>query len=409
MRGAEGPRGRGAGVSTCQRAGGLALRHLGILAFCSASAFAQAPGATDMAIRIVSPTDDAYVTGPVLLRVLVDPPVAVDRLAQVSFYANGRQVCEVEEPPYECAWDAGPGIRSHHVRAVATTKDGARLFANVHTKSAEFAEQVDVDVVQVTAVVTDADGRFVDGLTRQSFRVYEDGRPQPITFFAAENIPLDIVVAVDVSSSMTDAMPQVKRAVKRFLEALRPDDRVTLIAFNHNVFTLARQENNPAARARAVDRLASWGGTALYDAIVRGLELLRNRQGRRSLVIFTDGEDQSSRNTEAEVLRTVEASDATLFLIGQGRGARMAPLIAVQERLARVSGGRSFQAEKADQLEDAFAQIVEELSHQYLLGYPPPSLERDSRWRAIRVELIGGNNGSHRVRARQGYRASKDR
>ncbi|MBI3263551.1 MAG: VWA domain-containing protein [Acidobacteria bacterium] len=375
------------------------------LAFAIALAAPLAAQTPELSLRIVSPGEDAYVSGPVMLRALIDPLTRGDLVTQVNFFADGRLVCQIPQGPFECAWDAGPGINEHHVRAVGLRKDGGRLVDNVHTKGAEFAEHVEVDVVQVTVVVTDRDGRFVNGLGGDAFRLFEDNAPRPITYFAAENIPLDLIVAIDVSSSMSEAMPKVKEAVKRFLAALRPDDRVTLLAFNHNIFTLARREHNASARMRAVDRLAAWGGTALYDVIAKGLDMLGHEQGRRALVVFTDGEDQSSHISEAQVLRRVEASDATVFVIGQGRGARIPSLKEIQNRLAQVSGGRAFQSDKIEQLTSAFGDIVEELSHQYLLGYPPVAIgKQDNAWREIRVEMSDPVK-RHRIRARQGYRA----
>ena len=158
-------------------------------------------------------------------------------------------------------------------------------------------------------------------------------------------MPLEIIVAVDVSGSMKDAMPQVKGAVKKFLTALRPSDRVTLIGFNDNVFTLARPAVDLATRLKAVDRLAPWGGTALYDVIVQAIEQLGRQTGRRVLVVFTDGEDLNSHIALDAAERRLEASDAVLYPIGQGRAPKVKELKTVLERLARKSGGRAFFSE----------------------------------------------------------------
>jgi len=256
--------------------------------------------------------------------------------------------------------------------------------------------------VQVTVTVTDNAGRFVRGLTRQDFRLYEDGKSQALTTFVSENVPLELIVAVDVSGSMTDAMPKVKESVKRFLTAIRPTDRVTLLGFNDTVFTLARPTVDLPTRLRAVDRLAPWGGTALYDVVVQAFDLLGRQTGRRALVVFTDGEDLDSRVPIEVAERRLEASDAVLYPIGQGRAPRLASLRTVLERLARKSGGRAFFGDSVDKLDAVFADILEELSNQYLLGYVPRDLTRDGRWRTLRVEVPGKNV---RVRARQGYRA----
>jgi Ca-activated chloride channel family protein len=256
-------------------------------------------------------------------------------------------------------------------------------------------------VVQVAATVTDKSGRFVRGLAKEAFRIFEDGVEQPLTLFIGEGTARELVIAVDISGSMADAMPVCREAVKGFLGALRPDDQVTLLAFNDNIFTLARRETDPAARLRAVDRLAPWGGTALHDVLLRGLDLLDQRRGRRALVVFTDGEDRSSHATEQDVERRVEVSNAPIYVIAQGRGTRERSLKHVLDRLADVSGGRSFYTDKIDELGGVFAEITEDLASQYLLAYDPIKTERDGSWRAIRVEVAG----KHRVRARQGYRA----
>ena len=348
---------------------------------------------------IVSPAPESYITGPVMLQVRTGRP---DQVRQVTFFADGRSVCTIVSPPFECAWDAGAGIREHVIRAVATLVNGERLVATTRTRSAGYTESVEVEVVQVTATVTDDDGRFVKDLTRDRFRVREDNVPQRLTAFVGENVPLEIVVAVDVSQSMTDAMPTLKTAVRTFLQALRPSDQVSLLAFNDIIFTLARRSVDPAVRVRAVDRLAPWGGTALYDAILLGLNTVGRQPGRRALVVFSDGEDQNSVATLQRVQSRLERSDATIYTIGLGRSVRDHALAQVLAQMSDMSGGRSFLIDRVDELEAVFADIVEELSNQYLLSYASSNDRRDGTWRRIQVDVTGAD---YNVRHRQGYRA----
>jgi len=364
------------------------------------SCLASAGQSPDVSLVFVSPEDGGYASGPTPIRIRVEPDGAAVR--GVSLFADGRLVCTREQPPFECQWDAGPNVIEHVLRAVATLGDGRRVARGIRTKGVAYAEKVDVDVVQVTATVTDESGHFVRGLTRQDFRLYEDGTPQSVTSFFSENVPTEMIVAVDVSGSMTDAMPKVKESVKGFLTAIRPADRVTLLGFNDSVFTLARPTVDLAARLKAIDRLAPWGGTALYDVVVQAFDLLGRQTGRRALVVFTDGEDLNSRVPIEVAERRLEASDAVMYPIGQGRAPRLASLKIVLERLARKSGGRAFFGESVDQLDAVFADIIDELSNQYLLGYVPRDLTRDGRWRTLKVEVPG--KAVH-VRARQGYRA----
>lgn len=376
----------------------IAAGALLVIALLPASARAQAPAADPLVIT--SPAEGSYVTGPVLLQVRAATPGAI---RTVTFFADGRTVCTVARPPFECNWDAGEGLREHVVRAVATLADGARLVATSRTRSAGYTEAVEVEVVQVTATVTDDQGRFVKGLARNQFRVKEDGVTQRLTAFAGENIPLEIVVAVDVSHSMTESMPTLKAAVRTFLTALRPADQVTLLAFNDNIFTLARRATEPALRVRAVDRLAPWGGTALFDAMLTALNTVGKQPGRRSLVVFSDGEDQNSVATLKRVETRLETSDATIYTIGLGKSVKDKALAQVLARMSQMSGGRSFLIDDIEELDKVFADIVEELSNQYLLSYGSSNDARDGTWRKIAVELP---ELKHQVRHRQGYRAA---
>jgi len=359
--------------------------------------WAQAPADAPQ-IRILSPAEDAYVTGVTLLRATVAP---ADALTGLTFFVDGRQVCALTKPPFECDWDAGAAITAHQVRAVGTVKGGTRIVQTVRTKTVGYVERVDVDVVQVTVTVSDGRGKFVPNIPKTAFHVLEDGRAQTVTHFASEDVPLELVAAIDISGSMAPAMPKLKIAVKEFLGDVPPQDQVTLLGFNDNIFTLTRKATDPAERIKAVDRLAPWGSTALYDVLLRGVEMLGRQTGRKALIIFTDGEDQGSHATIYDVERRLQSSDVTLYMIGQGRGVTMEPLKKIMERLSVPTGGRALFSDSIDELHTAFADLLDELSNQYLLGYQSSNSRRDDAWRKIKVDVDGHRD----VRARQGYRA----
>lgn len=380
-------------------------RLLAALAVAAALAVSMAgQSAPPGSARITVPEDNSYVTGPVRLTLAFDPMSIVSRVRQVRWFADARLVCTAELPPFSCDWDAGDMVNEHVIRAVAVLKEGGQIVANVRTRAAEFAEAVDVDVVQVTAVVTDGSGRFITNLKAGDFKVYEDDKLRTLSSFASENIPLELVTAIDVSSSMTDALPAVKRHAISFLEQLRPADQVTVLGFNDNIMTLAKRSTDQAVRVRAIRRLEPWGGTALYDVIVHALGILGRQAGRRSLLVFSDGEDQSSRATVAAVRQRAEASDATIYVIGQGRALKAAALQNLMRQLAAGSGGRAFFTDQDTRLEAIFQEIVEDLRHQYLLAYPAPDNARDGEFHRIRVEVPGHG---YQVRARDGYRLTR--
>jgi len=373
------------------------------LGLSSLAAIAATAGQSDPApaLTIVDPGPGRYISGLQTLRVRLQPEgLAILRL---TFAADGDPVCTRQAAPWECEWDAGQDVLAHSIRAVAVLADGSRLVDSVRTEAAGFAPSVAVDVVQVPATVTDGN-RLVKGLAPKDFRIYENDRPQEISHFIGADAERELVVAVDMSGSMGPAMTTCRDAVKRFFATIRPVDHVTLLAFNDAVFTVAKREALPEARLKAVDRLRAWGSTAFHDAILKGLDLLESHRGRRALVLFTDGEDMVSHGTAADVQARIEVSATPVYVIAQGKGMREQRLKQVLDRIAGVSGGRTFYTDRIEQLEAVFAEIGEDIASQYLLAYSPAESERDGSWRTIRVE-VEGQKKSYAVRARQGYRA----
>ncbi|HZB25770.1 MAG TPA: VWA domain-containing protein [Vicinamibacterales bacterium] len=348
-------------------------------------------------VRITHPLPDTIVSGASRVDVAIDPPSSV---TAVTITVNGRILCTVERPPFSCGWDPGPLVRGHHIRVVASFAEGRDVVANVRTKDVGVTERARVDAVLVPVIVTD-DGEFVRGLKKQDFEVFEDGVAQPIASVVSEEAPLDLVLAVDVSGSMERALDEVKLAVKQLLTKLRPGDAATLVGFNDNFFMVAEREKDPATREAAVDMLASWGGTALYDATVRVLDLVSREWGRKGVVIFSDGDDRNSLTTRETAMSRVQASDAMLYTIGFGGGATIPLLRASLEQYARATGGRPFFPQHIRDLDAVFGDIVTELANQYVLSYAPTDLKQDSRWRNIKVQV---RKGKYDVRARRGYR-----
>jgi VWFA-related protein len=362
-----------------------------------AIAFAQEQTAPPPSVEIRSPEAGTYVSGPTTLRADI---VSSSTVSAVAFFVDGRETCALTEAPYECLWDAGQTVTEHQIRVVAGFADGTRVARSLRTKGLQYAENVDVDAVQVTVTITDGNGRFIGGVPRASFHILEDGRPQTVSYFAATDVPLELLVAVDISGSMTPAMPKLKKAVKDFLAAVPMRHQVTLLGFNDSIFALTRRATDLAERAKAVDRLAPWGATALYDVIVRGTNTLGRQLGRKALIVFTDGEDQGSHVTLEDVERRLQSSDITLYMIGQGRGVSVERLKRIMRQLCTPTGGRAFTTDSIDELHGAFDELLDELAHQYLLGYQPAGNRRDDAWHEIKVQ-VDGHTG---VRARQGYR-----
>jgi Ca-activated chloride channel homolog len=354
-------------------------------------------------LRIIAPAPDVIVSGSTRIEVTIEPASAITNVKTVTFSVNGRLACMLERPPFTtCTFEPGDVVRGHHLRVVATLNDGRRLVDNLHTKEIGYAEKIRTSAVLVPLIVTNG-GMFVKGLKQQDFEIYEDGVRQPIDSLVTDDAPLDLVLAIDVSGSMERALVDVKPAVKQLLSRLRTGDAATLVGFNDTLFIAAEREKDRRTREDAVDLLSSWGGTALYDATIRTLELVSRETGRKGIVIFSDGDDRNSLTRRETAMARVQASDAMLYTIGFGGGATVPQLRASLEAYARSTGGKPFFPKHTGELDAVFDEIVSELSNQYVLSYSPLNAKQDGKWRKIRVRVRKGN---YDIRAREGYVAA---
>jgi VWFA-related protein len=354
---------------------------------------AQSPGV----LRFTAPPPNSYVSGPIALIVFYEGEGGSAAIEDVTFFADGQQICAASIR-FRCDWDAGRGVQAHAFRAVARLKSGGRVVANLRTRAIEFAQEESVDIVQANAVVKSG-SRFIKGLTLESFRLLDNKQPRTITNLLAGG-PMEVLLALDVSGSMKDVLPDLQRAARAFLKAIGEGHQVSVVAFNDSIFTVARREVSVEARVQALDRLSAFGGTALYDVIAESIQQLTGR-GRKALVVFSDGEDRNSRVTFDEVRRLIDDSDATVFTVGLGRGASQKELREKLDELAEASGGLALFADDPDKLSEPFAEIVETLSNQYTLSFVPA---RDGKYHELTVQVPGRDV---RIRARRGYIAPK--
>ena len=356
------------------------------------------------ALRITSPGRDTLVSGATRLEVAISPPEVARTVQTVTFTVDGRLACTVERPPFACSWNPGETVRGHHIRVVARLAGGGQLRDNVHTKDPGFTERTRTEAVLVPVIVTRG-GEFVRGLKQQDFEIVEDGVKQSIASVASEDAPLDLVLAIDVSGSMEHALQDVKRAVKQLLAKLRPGDAATLVGFNDTMFLAAEREKDQQARERAVELLSAWGGTALYDATIKALDMVSQEWGRKGIVIFSDGDDRNSLTSRETAAARVAASDAMLYSIGFGGAATVPNLRAKLESYATATGGRAFFPHRTQELDGVFDQVVSELANQYVLSYSSTNLKQDNAWRKISVRVRRA--GKFDIRARDGYRAAR--
>lgn len=262
------------------------------------------------------------------------------------------------------------------------------------------AIKMQVRLVEVYATIHDQRGHFVDGLGRDSFEVLDDGRPQRIAAFDSTSESLSCAILLDTTASMSEALPRVKNSIVRLIDELNADDSVAIFSFDQQLVVRQEFTTDKSAAKRAALRTRAEGSTALFDALSQASRELAQRSGKKALILFTDGDDNSSAlNASAAVARAKEAG-VPLYTIAEGEATRSKNLRKLLEDLSQRTGGAAYEVKKAGEIEQVFHEISEDLRHLYMITYPPP--ERASgKWHKIEVFVKGGKD--YRVRAKEGY------
>jgi Ca-activated chloride channel family protein len=270
-------------------------------------------------------------------------------------------------------------------------------FAVAQMSSAKEDQKSDISVnvrlVNVFASVTDAHGAAVVDLKKDDFSVLEDGHPEKISVFEQQSgVPISIVMALDVSGSVRKEMRLELESARRFTASiLRPEDGMALITFGENVNEVVPFTNSWKRIADGMHNMLSGAGTSLYDAIYLSSMRLRRRDGRKVLVIITDGGDTTSRVDYQEALRTAQSAEVMVYSIiivpvGADAGRNLGGEHALIQ-MSEDTGGRHYYADSTANLDAAFDQISRELRTQYLLGYYPSRKQASTDFRTITVKI----------------------
>jgi len=278
------------------------------------------------------------------------------------------------------------------------------------TNDPETTLKVDVKLVNVYVTVTDAHGSPVAGLKKENFAVQEDGRAQTISVFDKESaLPLSIALAIDTSLSTRHDLPLEQASAKRFARAiLRPVDALAVFGFNETVLQSTTYTADLRRIEEGIDHIRLGAATALFDAVYLASRSLDRREGRKVMVLITDGGDTISKVDYKGAARAAEEAEALVYSIivvpiensaGREIGGEHALI-----QLSEDTGGKYYYATSMSQLDEAFRQISDELRTQYLLAYYPSQRTANSQFRRIQVGVTGpGEAASYRVRHRAGY------
>jgi Ca-activated chloride channel homolog len=360
-----------------------------------------------------------------------------------SVYAqSGRKVAVVPKPAAvpasvpddrEQFSDSKPNDGFSYSKKKATAPAPVQPKADVTQSADDDTIRVDTNLVSVPVSVYERSGVYVGGLRQNDFKIFENGKEQEVAYFGTTEVPFTVVLLVDVSGSTDQKIRDIQAAAMSFIENLKPNDRVSVVEFAETMDTLCDFTNDRAVLEKAIRRLRSGGGTALYDAVDSVLKRkFKNIQGRKAVVLFTDGVDTSFNTGGYErTLALAEEGDAVVYsvyyntyLAMRGINTGGGPMTGIPtisrapnvpgmraedyakgraylEEMARLTGGKMFRADSTTGgLGAAFEGIANELGNQYTLGYYPNEPGKNGERRQIKVRV---NRPQVAVRARDWY------
>jgi VWFA-related protein len=339
-------------------------------------------------IRLIEPQSGRHYTASLRAEAKVEIPEG-DKLDRVEFYRDDTLVASLYQPPWTQVILIPDTGKLSYVRAVAYLPDGNSSEDLVLVNSPNAGERIDVQMVELYTTVTDRRGRPIEKLTRDDFKVYEDGAEQTVRRFErVQDLPIYAGVMLDTSGSMVDQLDTAVQAALRFFQTvIQPKDRAAVITFNGQPNLAVRFTNDREVLAGGLAGLRADGNTALYDSIIYALYYFGGVRGKRAIVLLTDGKDEGSRFRYGDALEYAKHSGIAFYTIGLGPIANQPDIRMKLEKLAAETGGRSYRVDRAIELSGTYRSIETELRSQYLLAYQSSKQGNDGKFRTVEVKL----------------------
>ena len=376
-----------------------------LVALAPAALFAQeAPG-----LAIVSPAAGVPAFG--ALEVVVEPRGLTPR--RMEFWFNGIKAGELTRPPWKLTIDTGEDNIERRFRVVATAAGGQRLEMETLLPEIHVDDELDLPLQQLYITAT-REGTAVPNLRRDSFEIFDQGRRQELVTFEHGDVPLTAVLLIDSSLSMVGAPLRAALAgAHSFAAGMAELDEAMLLLFSDRVAAYTPWSGDPDELLSGLEGVEACGGSAVNDHLFLALQLLEKRQGRRVVILLSDGVDVESLLQSAQVHEIATRSQALIYWIR----ASNEPFDLLQRSAWRhvvehsteirqlaatvdASGGRRIDIQRFEDTEDAFQQVLTELRQQYVLGFYPDRVRKNGAWHPLRIEV--GSRGVE-LRTREGY------
>lgn len=382
----------------------VALGMLGFALLGGTAAFAA------IQVRITSPEPGQPVFGATELAAQVAGNEPVSR---VEFFVGGRFVGSVATPPYKLTWNAGDQNVAREFRVVAYGASGSSASDALKTEPVQIDERIDLELQQLYATVL-RDRQRVLNLDPSDFRVFDNGQEQELVAFDRGELPLSAILLLDSSESMRgERIEAALQGARAFVAGMRPEDRASVMLFSDRLMASTPLTGDKAELNRVLEKVEASGGSAVNDYLFAGLKILESHQGRRVVVLLSDGADVHSVLPMSEVLREARVSQALIYWIALDDGSKRKSFTSAWrnwqandrefdrlEKAVDESGGRIVRTSKTEDLATAFHGILEELREQYALSYYSTTNKNDGRWHKVEVRVRASGV---RVRTRDGY------
>lgn len=367
-------------------------------------------------VMMTSPAPGKALFGPVEITadVLQDASEAeTDPVVSVDFFVDDRFVDRLSSPPWTTRFDVGERPVAHRFEVVATTRSGKTASAVLKSR----AVRVDLEIesaLQQLYITVERGTRRARNLEREDFRVFDNGKAQEIVTFEGGDVPMAALVLVDASDSMHGSRLKAATAgAAAFVDGMQPLDQTQLMLFSDRILHQTPFTSFPEVLKAGLSGVEADGGTSLDDHLFIALERLESLQGRRVIILLSDGVDVSSLLRMEDVERVAKRSEALIYWIRPGGAARSGRIYSawrdaeqhaaeldLLERMVERSGGRIVDVGSVREAKPAFEKILEELRQQYVIGYYPTQDLGDGAWHTVEVKVKGEGL---KVRAREGY------
>lgn len=354
-------------------------------------------------VKFLSPRNDGVWVGRQVIDILVKG-MEPGAIRSVQLFLDGKLLRDFQKPPYKLIYDFGPTPKFRKLKVVVRDVNQNIMSKEIRSEFFDDAQEVNIVQIVVPVAVMDQKGNYVTGLTKDDFVLLEDGIPQKIDYFSKSGrTKFNLALLIDISSSMKNKIGKVKEGARLFLEQLlTKDDRAIIVFFNHDVFEDTDFTNDIDELFNSISVAFPFGATALYDAIAYCIKLLKSITGRNIIILFSDGEDNSSYIDPYTLIKSAEKSNSVIYSIGK-------KLVTYEDnqyqdllnKISTSSGGMTFFFEKVEDIEVVYQKIRRDIRAQYILQFSPKDDKRRKRFRKLTIQLK--DRKRYTIRTIKGY------